>query len=161
MKEAKTMLEIKINVEAPDLSNAIIQLANAIKGGTSLDPVNELVAVPKSENAEVQEPVQQTAVNEPTSEPMPVVSASPVAAPMQATIQEPVPAPVQMPEPAPAPVITLDTISRAGAALVDQGKMEDVLNLLKGKYSVMAVTQLRPDQYAGFAEDLRAMGAQI
>lgn len=55
---------------------------------------------------------------------------------------------------------TLDQISRAGASLVDAGKMEQLLALL-GRYGVQAVTQLQPEQYGAFATDLRGLGAQI
>ena len=77
----------------------------------------------------------------------------------------------QMPAPAPAPAApvvpvggaptyTLDQIAKAGASLVDAGKMEPLLALL-GRYGVQAVTQLAPEQYGAFATELRALGAQI
>lgn len=59
-----------------------------------------------------------------------------------------------------APTYTLDQISRAGASLVDAGKMQQLLELL-GRYGVQAVTQLQPEQYGAFATELRALGAQI
>ncbi len=43
-----------------------------------------------------------------------------------------------------APAYTLDQISKAGASLVDAGKMEQLLALL-AKYGVQAVTQLQPE----------------
>lgn len=51
-------------------------------------------------------------------------------------------------------------LSRAGAALIDQGKMPQLLDLLK-RYGVQAVTQLKPEDYTAFLAELRAMGAQI
>ena len=62
--------------------------------------------------------------------------------------------------PVTAPTYTLDQISRAGAALVDAGKMDALLGLL-AKFGVAAVTQLQPDQFGVFATELRALGAQI
>ena len=62
--------------------------------------------------------------------------------------------------PVTAPTYTLDQIAKAGANLVDAGKMEQLLALLT-KYGVQAVTQLTPDQYGAFATELRALGAQI
>ncbi len=59
-----------------------------------------------------------------------------------------------------APVIDLETISRAGAALIDQGKTGDVLALLK-QFGVPAVNLLDPSQYPAFAEGLKALGASI
>lgn len=59
-----------------------------------------------------------------------------------------------------APTYTLDQIAKAGASLVDAGKMEQLLALL-AKYGVQAVTQLQPDQYGVFATELRTLGAQL
>ena len=59
-----------------------------------------------------------------------------------------------------APVIDLETISRAGAALIDQGKTPDVLALLQ-QFGVPAVNLLDPSQYPAFAEGLKALGASI
>lgn len=59
-----------------------------------------------------------------------------------------------------APAYTMDQISKAGASLVDAGKMEQLLALL-GKYGIQAITQLQPDQYGVFATELRTLGAQI
>ncbi len=56
--------------------------------------------------------------------------------------------------------LTLDQIAKAGASLVDAGKMEQLLALL-AKYGVQAVTQLQPDQYGVVATELRTLGAQL
>ena len=80
----------------------------------------------------------------------------------------PAPNPVQAPATAAPPAVpvatsptySLDQISRAGASLVDAGKIEQLLQLLN-RYSVQAITQLQPEQYGAFATDLRALGAQI
>ena len=94
-------------------------------------------------------------------------------APVPVTPQPPVTGPVVPPPPAvpaapPAPAVpvagapayTLDQLAKAGAALVDAGKMESLMALL-AKYGVQAVTQLPPAQYGAFATELRALGAQI
>ncbi|MBR0411112.1 MAG: hypothetical protein IJI25_08965 [Eubacterium sp.] len=148
------MLEIKVKIEAPDLSQAITQLALAVKGEALLSTDNPAELVIPAETPMAVESAAK--VEMPADVPSPAVSATvePVQPPM---MNAPVPAP--MPETPQA--ITLDTISRAGAALVDQGKMDDVLNLLKGKYGIQAVTQLRPDQYPAFAEDLKGLGAKL
>jgi hypothetical protein len=56
--------------------------------------------------------------------------------------------------------LTLNDIATAGAGLVDQGKMQQVIELL-GKYGVQAITQLQPTQFDAFAGELRALGAAI
>lgn len=90
----------------------------------------------------------------------PAIPAAPEPAPtVQPTTQPPVnTAPTSVPTT--APVYTLDAISRAGAALVDAGKMDALLDLLK-RYNVQAVTQLDPSQYGAFATEMRALGAQL
>lgn len=93
-----------------------------------------------------------------TAEPAPVQPNT--ATPTTQVPVNPNPAPQPVMNAPTAPALDLDTISRAGAALVDQGKMQEILQVLQ-KYGVMAVNQLKPEQYPAFAEDLRALGAVI
>ena len=102
----------------------------------------------------------------------PVAAPVPPAAPLATTVPPaPAAAPAAPPAPAPAPAApavpvttaptyTLDQIAKAGASLVDAGKMEPLLALLS-RYGVQAVTQLAPEHYGAFATELRALGAQI
>ena len=71
---------------------------------------------------------------------------------------DPTPAPV-VPVAA-APSYSMEQIATAGAALVDAGKRDQLLELL-GRFGVQAVTQLQPAQFGVFAAELRALGAQI
>ena len=173
------MKEMKITVEAPDLAASILKLAEAIASGPDPAllipdeplPVSAYPATPAAAPvAPVAAPVSLAPVN-PTPGPAPT-TAAPVAAP------SPSPTPVTnaptagptsaVPGNTPAPAVpvtgapayTLDQISRAGASLVDAGKMQQLLELL-GRYGVQAVTQLKPEQYGAFATELRALGAQI
>lgn len=173
------MMEMKITVEAPDLAASILKLAEAIASGPDPAllipdeplPVSAYPATPAAAPvAPVAAPVSLAPVN-PTPGPAPT-TAAPVAAP------SPSPTPVTnaptagptsaVPGNTPAPAVpvtgapayTLDQISRAGASLVDAGKMQQLLELL-GRYGVHAVTQLKPEQYGAFATELRALGAQI
>ena len=111
---------------------------------------------------------------------MPVVTApAPAPAPQQALpiIQMtpapaavPVAAPVPMPGPVPsapvavpvvtAPGYTVDQIGRAGAALVDAGKRDQLIALLQRR-GIQTLSQLDPTQYGAFATELRGLGAQI
>lgn len=112
--------------------------------------------------------LEKNAVNISVSQDAPAPVA-PVAAPVTHAPVPPVtmpPATVVPTNPAPtvpvttAPTYTLDQIAKAGASLVDAGKMEQLLALL-AKYGVQAVTQLQPDQYGVFATELRTLGAQL
>ena len=60
------------------------------------------------------------------------------------------------------PVPTLDEIAAAGARLLDAdaGKMQPLLDLLRD-FGVQAITQLKDDQLAAFAERLRGLGAEV
>lgn len=158
------MMEMKITVEAPDLAASIIKLAEAIASGP--DP-----------NLLTPDEPRPVATYPTTPPPAPPVSPAPVTPtptpPAGVTPPVEAPAPPAGPTSAapgstPAPAVpvsnastyTLDQISRAGASLVDAGKMEQLLGLL-GRYGVQAVTQLQPEQYGAFATELRALGAQI
>lgn len=149
------MMEMKIKIEVPDLAAAIEKLAAAI------DPA----ILPPDEPHPTANPTPVPAAVPTTSAPAPVTTAPPVdqtvtpgsTAPVMP--QTPGSAAPAMPV-ATAPAYTLDQISKAGAALVDAGKMEPLLSLL-AKYGVQAITQLQPSQYGIFATDLRALGAQI
>lgn len=171
------MMEMKITVEAPDLAASILKLAEAIASGPALLipdeplPVSAYPATPAAAPvAPVAAPVSPAPVN-PTPGPAPT-TAAPVAAPSPSptpvtnapTAGPTSAAPGNTPAPAVpvtgAPTYTLDQISRAGASLVDAGKMQQLLELL-GRYGVQAVTQLQPEQYGAFATELRALGAQI
>lgn len=140
------MLEIQVTVTAPELSEAVHRLADAL-----LNQAKPTAA-----------PVEPAIV--PTAAPvMPEGSAGApitVSAPVESPAAIPVaPATAAVPVSAP-PAYTLDQIAKAGASLVDAGKMDQLLALL-AKHGVAAVTQIQPDQYGIFATELRALGAQI
>ena len=151
------MMEMKIKIDVPELVAAVEKLAAAIDK-TALN-----ITVPNEGTLNFNMPTGNAPVA-----PAPVQTAptpAPVAAPAPAPAPAPTPAappvtPMPTAVPVTAPTYTLDQIAKAGANLVDAGKMEQLLALLT-KYGVQAVTQLTPDQYGAFATELRALGAQI
>lgn len=150
------MFEMKINVEvtATEIVTAINNLADVIgKMGT---PVITPITKAEPVNPEPVQAAPQPAPVAPVPKPQP--QPVPTAAPMPTPT--PAPQPVQAaPEPQ-QKTITIDMLAAAGAPLVDQGKMQQLMALLN-KYGVQAITQLTPDKYDAFAADLRAIGAQI
>jgi len=173
------MMEMKIKIEVPDLAAAVEKLAAAIAvdpniltpdaprpqmpaPATGPAPVMPQTPGPAPAAPPVAAPVAPAAPAAPVTPPAPVAApAPPVAAPAgPAAPPAPAPAPAPVMPVAGAPTYTLDQISKAGAALVDAGKMEPLLALLT-KYGVQAITQLQPAQYGVFATELRALGAQI
>ena len=172
------MLEMKITIAAPDLAAAINNLAVALANGNTV-PAEKLAKAEKQTEAkdaaqQAQAPVNpMQATGAPLSAtpaqtvapvanvpvaPAVVQQAAPAVAPVaQAPIAQ---APVASAVPTGAPTYTLEMIARAGTALVDAGKMDALCGLL-AKYGVEALTALDPAQYGNFANDLRALGAQI
>ena len=172
------MLEMKIKIEADAaVLKAIDKLTTALEKNAINISVPQDTPVPV---APVATPVTHAPVPPVTMPPATVAPTPPTPAPVAPPT--PAPAPVATPTPAPAPVApaqtaaptnpapavpvttaptyTLDQIAKAGASLVDAGKMEQLLALL-AKYGVQAVTQLQPDQYGVFATELRTLGAQL
>lgn len=166
-------------IEAPELAGAINNLADAMKARVELmgQPVS-MAPLPHTENARqpvpapVAAPVAPApAVTAPAAAPVapaPAVTA-PAAAPVQPQPVTPTtaPAPVTAPAPAPtvaaptpAPAVTFDAIIAAGSQLLEQGKMPQLTELLKG-FGVQAITQLKPEQYPVVAEGLKNLGAKF
>lgn len=139
------MLEMKITITAPELSEAINNLAAALKGRAEITPIGTGCATHS---------VTTGVALSATPAPMvaPVVPTVPVAA-----VANNAPAPAV---PTAAPQYTLDMIAKAGTALVDAGKMDELTGLLT-KYGVAALTELDPAHYGAFAAELRGLGAQI
>ncbi len=136
------MLEMKIKIEA---DAAVLKAIDKLTTALEKNAVN--ISVPQDAPA----PVAPVATPV-THAPVPPVTMPP------ATVAPTNPAPT-VPVTT-APTYTLDQIAKAGASLVDAGKMEQLLALL-AKYGVQAVTQLQPDQYGVFATELRTLGAQL
>lgn len=97
----------------------------------------------------------------PIAQPTPVVQVAPAptAPPPVVTAPAPVAPPTAVPVAA-APTYTREQIMTAGAALIDAGKMNELMTLLN-TFGVQAVTQLKPEQLGTFATELRKLGAQI
>ena len=138
-------------IEAPELVAAIVGLTDALCGRVTAFPVGK-AATP----APAETPAVAPAV-------IPVAPANPSPDPAPATVNAAAVPSAPAPTPAPATTekaFTFDDITAAGSQLLEQGKMTQLMELLKG-YGVQAVTQLKPEQYAGVAAGLRQLGAKI
>ena len=170
------MLEMRVSITAADLAEAINNLADAISG-KNLKPIARTKAPAGS--APVAQPATPTVPVNPTPEPAATpaqapgapLSASPVqtATSIVPTVPVAAPAPAVIPaadvSPAPAvptsaPQYTLDMIATAGSALIDAGKMDQLMGLL-GKFGVASLTELASESYGAVANELRALGAAI
>ena len=157
------MLEMKITIAAPDLAAAINNLAVALANGDTV-PAEKPAKVEKQ--TEAKDAAQQAPVNPMQATGAPL-SATPAQTAAQIAPAVPVvqPAPVANTAPAPtaptsAPQYTLDMIATAGSALIDAGKMDQLMQLL-GKFGVASLTELAPESYGAVAGELRALGATI
>lgn len=154
------MLEIQITT--PDLSEALKVLATAIAGRTSvlMQAAATPAAVPTPASAPAHKPEPTLAVTSasiPAHNPDPVSAVTP--APVAAPAAPAAPA-AQKPVPTGAPQYTLDMLATAGSALIDAGKMDQLVQLLT-KFGVASLTDLQPEHYGAVANELRALGAAI
>lgn len=157
------MMEMKIKIDVPELVAAVEKLAAAIdKTALNITVPNEGTLnfnMPTGNAPVAPAPVQMAPTPAPVAAPAPAPAPAPTPAAPPVTPMPTTAAPAPA-VPVTAPTYTLDQIAKAGANLVDAGKMEQLLALLT-KYGVQAVTQLTPDQYGAFATELRALGTQI
>ena len=154
------MLEIKIT--APELAEAINNLARAIGLASTTPNGTTACAVPTNTTYaganEQAAPTPTEAVVNPTA-PVSAPQIAPAAQNAQIVSPPINPAPAQ-PVPTAAPQYTLEMIAKAGTALIDAGRMNE-LSALLAKYGVEALTNLDPAHYGTFVAELRAMGAAI
>ena len=109
-------LEIRVIVEAPQIVNAINNLAKAInKDKVNIDVISEIVDTPSN--------VEDTSNIE-------------------------------------TPKYTVDQIMEAGAKLMDDGKANELIQLLKS-FGIQAVVNLKPEQINIFAEEMKKLGAKL
>lgn len=143
------MIEVKITVEIPGLPEALNALAAAMQGNAPR---------PTAEGPGSEAPKTVTYTNPPAAPAETAADATHAGtqnAPAAATA-----APTHSASPSEAPAITVDDLGRAGASLIDAGKMPQLIALL-GKYGVQAITQLQPAAFPAFAEELKALGAKF
>jgi hypothetical protein len=158
------MIEVKVIIAAPELSEAINNLAAAISNRpittNNTTPV-EAKATPNAPAAFVSTtPVQQATVPDNS-----VIATAPMtnpttAVPKTAPTVEISSVNTASPSEQPVKTYTKEELSNAGAALCEQGKMADLIDLL-AKYGVQSIVELDKEHYAAIAVDLKALGANL
>lgn len=174
------MLEMKVTITAAtDLMAVLNNIAAALDGknlhtvcnqfGADSKHIDNVGTINMGVGGKIQ-PATPTAPVNPT--PAPVATPAPApGAPLSATPAQtatpiaPTVTPAANVTPAPtvptsAPQYTLDMIATAGSALIDAGKMDQLMGLL-GKFGVASLTELAPESYGAVANELRALGAAI
>ena len=125
------MLEMKITITAADLAAAINSLAAALEKSTPHTVCNQH----GNDNKHIDNVGTVNIGAAPTQQAAPAV-------------------------PTAAPQYTLEMIATAGSALIDAGKLDQLMALL-GKYGVDSLANLAPENYGAIAQELRALGARI
>jgi hypothetical protein len=155
----KKIVEITVNIKAPELAKALETLALSLSG-YNIERIKEtgVVSLPLREQQVQSAPIQnvpQTPVQ--TYQPP---TAVPTAPAQQAPIQPP-PVPQQPTAvPTSAPTYDLNQLAVAATQLVDAGRMADIQQLI-ASFGVPALTGLPQEQYGAFATKLRELGAKI
>lgn len=141
------MSNFTITIEAPEICEAIKALASAL--------LNAKLPVPAPQ---IQTPAQ-VLPSIPAAAPSPVPTTAapitPVTTPQQTSPQTPPPV-----IPTTTPTYTSDQLAIAATQLMDAGRKNDLINLLKS-FDVAALTQLPKEKYGAFATALRELGAKI
>ena len=148
------MLEMKIQLSATEELIAAMKNLTAALNGENLKPAAKADA--SAASAPIAQPAMPAAPVNPTPAPAHGAPLSVTPATMP-TIAETAAAPAV---PTSAPQYTLDMIATAGSALIDAGKMDQLMGLL-GKFGVASLTELAPESYGAVANELRALGAAI
>lgn len=156
--------EVPAQVEAPGVQNpdapatAPVEPPHTVPGPAPvppLTPASEATVAPVA-----QQPVAPAPA--PVANPIPPVQQSVTAAPVTSVSQTVPPVTTGFPateQPQPRQY-TMQDIAKVGAALLDKGMMPQ-LSAILNEMGVMAIPQLRPEQYPVVAEKLIALGGKF
>lgn len=173
--------EVSAQVEAPGVQNpdtpatAPVEPPHTVPGPAPvppLTPASEIPVAPVAQQpvAPIPTPVAQAPVVQqpvapapaPVANPIPAVQQSVTAAPVTSVSQTVPPVTTGSPvteQPQPRQY-TMQDIAKVGAALLDKGMMPQ-LSAILNEMGVMAIPQLRPEQYPVVAEKLIALGGKF
>lgn len=173
--------DVPAQVEAPGVQNpdtpatAPVEPPRTVPGPAPVPPLTSASEIPVAPVAQqpvapIPAPVAQAPVVQQPAAPAPAPVANPIPAVQQSVIAAPVTSvsqtipPVITGSPAteqPQPrQYTMQDIAKVGAALLDKGMMPQ-LSAILNEMGVMAIPQLRPEQYPVVAEKLIALGGKF
>lgn len=173
--------DVPAQVEAPGVQNpdtpatAPVEPPHTVPGPAPvppLTPASEIPVAPVAQQpvAPIPTPVAQAPVVQQPAAPAPAPVANPIPAVQQSVTAAPVTSvsqtipPVIMGSPATEQLqprqYTMQDIAKVGAALLDKGMMPQ-LSAILNEMGVMAIPQLRPEQYPVVAEKLIALGGKF
>lgn len=173
--------EVPAQVEAPGVqtpdtpATAPVEPPHTVPGPAPVPPLTPASGAPVAPVAQqpvapIPAPVAQAPVVQQPAAPAPAPVANPIPAVQQSVTAAPVTSvsqtvpPVTMGSPVteqPQPrQYTMQDIAKVGAALLDKGMMPQ-LSAILNEMGVMAIPQLRPEQYPVVAEKLIALGGKF
>ena len=173
--------DVPAQVEAPGVQNpdtpatAPVEPPHTVPGLAPvppLTPASEIPVAPVAQQpvAPIPAPVAQAPVVQQPAAPAPAPVANPIPAVQQSVTAAPVTSvsqtipPVITGSPATEQLqprqYTMQDIAKVGAALLDKGMMPQ-LSAILNEMGVMAIPQLRPEQYPVVAEKLIALGGKF
>lgn len=173
--------DVPAQVEAPGVQNpdtpatAPVESPHTVPGPAPvppLTPASEAPVAPVAQQpvAPISAPVAQAPVVQQPAAPAPAPVANPILAVQQSVTAVPVTSvsqtipPVTTGSPATEQLqprqYTMQDIAKVGAALLDKGMMPQ-LSAILNEMGVMAIPQLRPEQYPVVAEKLIALGGKF
>lgn len=161
--------EVPAQVEAPGVqtpdapATAPVEPPHTVPGPAPVPPLTPASEAPVAPVAQQPvAPIPAPVAQAPVANPIPAVQQSVTAAPVT-SVSQTVP-PVTTGSPAteqPQPrQYTMQDIAKVGAALLDKGMMPQ-LSAILNEMGVMAIPQLRPEQYPVVAEKLIALGGKF
>lgn len=173
--------EVPAQVEAPGVqtpdapATASVEPPHTVPGPAPVPPLTPASEIPVAPVAQqpvdpIPAPVAQAPVVQqpvapapaPVANPIPAVQQSVTAAPVTSVSQTVPPVTTGSPvteQPQPRQY-TMQDIAKVGAALLDKGMMPQ-LSAILNEMGVMAIPQLRPEQYPVVAEKLIALGGKF
>lgn len=175
--------DVPAQVEAPSVQNpdtpatALVEPPHTVPGPAPVPPLTPASEIPVAPVAQqpvapipapvaqapvVQQPAALAPAPAPVANPIPAVQQSVTAAPVTSVSQTIPPATTGSPateQPQPRQY-TMQDIAKVGAALLDKGMMPQ-LSAILNEMGVMAIPQLRPEQYPVVAEKLIALGGKF
>jgi hypothetical protein len=153
-------------VQAPDApATASVEPPHTVPGPAPvppLTPASEAPVAPVAQQPVAPIPAPVAPAPAPVANPIPAVQQSVTAAPVTSVSQTVPPVTTGSPvteQPQPRQY-TMQDIAKVGAALLDRGMMPQ-LSAILNEMGVMAIPQLRPEQYPVVAEKLIALGGKF
>lgn len=161
--------EVPAQVEAPGVqtpdapATAPVEPPHTVPGPAPVPPLTPASEAPVAPVAQQPvAPIPAPVAQAPVANPIPAVQQSVTAAPVTSVSQTVPPVTTGSPvteQPQPRQY-TMQDIAKVGAALLDKGMMPQ-LSAILNEMGVMAIPQLRPEQYPVVAEKLIALGGKF